>query len=441
MKIEKNRILIFILVLTFVKWTTAQDVGFKKVDSLSVKYYYSAQWDSLLRLAKEAKRNHIDYYYLNYRVGVAYFLKSDYMMAAYFLGNAYSQNKSALFDPYFKSIYFKSLLYTKQNITANSLLVYGDSLDRLVGIKYRGSVYFDALYGKAIPLIPQSQLRLSKKNIFSQTDYQQAISMFSGGATAIISRKMQLWVDYGYADLAMVGAIENERVFDTRNYKVNQKVVNIKSQYQWNRKSSLSPALGLSFVNGNPFGIVDTATDDLGFYPYAKTSFMLGLDYQHRYKNIRWGVSGAVSNFGDKSRQLQVGASFIWFPKGNLDLYSHTQVFMTRDVTPQFRPILYQQLGIKLVKNTWLEGEVIYGDVKNFTLLSNNYSFEIANHIYGMASTKIIYVLNSYFNLFVAGQYWWKYADKLEYDTSGKEYKQTINYNQFNILGGIQWKF
>jgi len=68
--------LIAVCMLTLCPFIKAQDtLTFAKVEAQSYSLYTQKNWDELIRLGKMALSRGIDYYYLRYRMGVAYYMQ------------------------------------------------------------------------------------------------------------------------------------------------------------------------------------------------------------------------------------------------------------------------------------------------------------------------------------------------------------------------------
>jgi len=445
LKEEKTMHRLFVIILLSVLGVSAafaqKDLNSKFVESKTLSYYYASNWDSLITLGEMAESQGIDYYYLNYRIALAYYFRNNFFTASHYFNKAYNQNKTALLDSYFKEKYFRSLIYSKQNTAAHKLLDVVDTLSTLIDLKYKGNLYFTDLYGNANPLINEKKLRGNNNNILSQTNYLETINIFGLAYSGLAGEN--LWIDFGYsyAKLQMIAAVENQEVFQIRSYSVHQNAINIKPTFWLNRTNSIALAGGFSAVSGQPYGVVDSTDMSFGYSNLEEKSFMGGIQYEHIYKNLTWGLSGAISNFEYGERQLQAGVSLNWFPKGNLDLYTNTQAHIFSNAPGSFRPIIYQKLGFKVSRSLWFEATGIYGDVKDFTLLSNNFSYEIPTHTHGIAGGKFIFVINENINLILEAQYLWKFTRQEELNLDKQEYIQVINYQQTNFLGGLQWKF
>lgn len=86
---------IVVILLIFQFHANGQEqISFQKMDSLSFYQYSNAKWDDLIETNRIAKKNNIDYFYLNLRVGIAYYHKKMFYRAEKYLSKANEQNSS-----------------------------------------------------------------------------------------------------------------------------------------------------------------------------------------------------------------------------------------------------------------------------------------------------------------------------------------------------------
>lgn len=82
------------------------------IDNYTYQYYRTQQWDKLIKLGKKSHRKNIDFYYLQVRMGVAYFEKKQYLKALKFLEKAYrTDTKNKVVQEYLYWAYVYSFLY------------------------------------------------------------------------------------------------------------------------------------------------------------------------------------------------------------------------------------------------------------------------------------------------------------------------------------------
>lgn len=86
--------IIFILLLAISGGTFAQNSTYKEVDSTSYALYTQQQWVKLIEFGEMAVKNGIDYYYLNLRLGIAWYNAEDYYKAQKYFEKAHKQNQA-----------------------------------------------------------------------------------------------------------------------------------------------------------------------------------------------------------------------------------------------------------------------------------------------------------------------------------------------------------
>lgn len=416
------------------------DLDFKKVNELSLIYYYASEWDSLINIGEAAKQDGIDYFYLNYRMAVAYFYKENYFISTFYFEKSLKQNKEAIADDFFRLIYYKAILFSKQNNKVLKISQLQDTIFDIYPAPYQGEVDLFYLNGNVTNNIGSKQLRMTSGNKYSETYYQQSIRMFGFGTNYLLNKNVGIDVRYSNSKLGMIAAIEDEEYFYIRNFSVNQNSINIKPSFHIGNSQTVDVFLGASLLKSDVFGPMDSTREEYGFTKLKATNFAGGLAYSYRYKDIVLGVNTVFSTFSEENN-FQLGASFLWYPFGNLNLYSSSEISAMNTIQNKPRLIVYQKIGFKAMNNTWLELSGYYGDVRNLSMISSNYSFEIANHTKGIASAKVIYTLSPKIELFANAQYWWRFTDRKEIDFRDEEVVNIINYQQVNFIGGLKWNF
>ena len=451
---------ILMLLIVFASSGLFAQSSFKEINEKSLEHYNKAEWDSVIYYGKLAKENNIDYYYLTYRLAVAYFYIGDYYSASYYFDKAFEQNIASKSDLAFIDLYYRALLYTKQNCTADRIFTNTEARDSNIRMKHRGNIYLSYINGNAISPIEQSKLRMEEGKAYSQVNYQQTINTIGIGGNYIASGKLEVDYRYAFSRIGMVAAVENQVEFNIRNYNIDQHVFNIKPRLHINLKNTIDFAFGYHSVKGNQYGIWDS-TLIMDSKEISTNSLMLGLSYKYRYKKVQIGVNAVYSNFYENDN-IQFGASFRWFPKGNLNLYSITEISAFKAGNSSIRPIIFQKIGGKIANKLWLEGSAIIGDVQDFTMINYNYSYEIAYKTQAMLNAKFIYIHSDKLNFYLGPQFVFSSVNKVQEDLiaepvnirttkgpgngRGPEQQKNLNnneikYSQFNIVGGIQWKF
>jgi hypothetical protein len=96
------------------------------------------------------------------------------------------------------------------------------------------------------------------------------------------------------------------------------------------------------------------------------------------------------------------------------------------------RTVFSQSVGLKCVKNLWVEGNVTLGNLKNYNSLDALYVYNSYDPAVFRTGVTLFYLLNQHITL----------IGNFTYDQ--KEFGNNLNnnqyYNQLSISGGIKWR-
>ena len=90
-----RRLILTFTIVLFAGYLYGQDtLNYPVIDRYTYRYYTHKQWDKLIKLGNQSLRKNIDFYYLQVRMGIAYFEAKRYLKAIKFLENAYKTDNS-----------------------------------------------------------------------------------------------------------------------------------------------------------------------------------------------------------------------------------------------------------------------------------------------------------------------------------------------------------
>ena len=304
---------------------------FAYYDDLTYELYEKQQWAQLIETGKEAKQSGFDYYYLNMRMGIAYFERKQYFKAIYCFQKAIDYNKNDLIAPEYL---YLSYQLTNQELPAARVLkeypvvqesVHEKPAKFFSGLFLEGTYKFhDLAYVSNLGLFnlglrhrPFSWLSITHS--YNRMSFDQIAFMPSQGGR--VQEKRNLVIQKGYyakADLNLAGFI-------------------------------FSPAINLQQVQ--------TTTTS-----YPEKVFYLGIS---RQINNFYAVLDYSQSEINLFRQKQWAISLTWYPLYNLNLYLKNQVVkhQQQDYT---NTIAFHTLGLRLTRNIWLEVFHQYGNIYNF---------------------------------------------------------------------------
>ncbi|MCK5906010.1 MAG: tetratricopeptide repeat protein, partial [Flavobacteriales bacterium] len=191
---------IFFNSLLFINGLSAQNnLNLTDVDKITYKHYNEQEWDELIQIGNEAIKNGIDFYYLNYRMGIAYYSKKRYRKAI----------------PFFEKV----IESTPEDAIAKEYLYYSYLLGSRLGDASKILYTFDEKYRKSIEFH-------KTKNLFNSLGLEYKY--------------------YSFGDFAVNETVNTEVVQKVRN-SMNYFSVDLLNYSQ----NSSTFSFNASFINGN----------------------------------------------------------------------------------------------------------------------------------------------------------------------------------------------
>ena len=325
---SKFRYIIIFLLSCNIIAKSQETLEFRKLDSLTYLYYQNGEWDNLIRLGTQAINQNIDYKFLRQRLGYAYFIKSDYIESRKNFLKAYS------FDSY-DTFTLTYLYYSYLNSG-----------------KPEYAAYFAGKLNKDI----RNKLPFSNYQLIESIDLEYNYK-FSDAISRSDPRYYHLGINSRFGS----------------GFQLYQMVSNYKQQFsiQYPGYSDI-----LSIKQPEYYALLKYT-----FSPHwtAKTAYhYLNMDYSTIDRNANLGYLGMSANFGQlnldahasilkiekylvKQTGIEAGMEF----SRNLNMYFTTKLALT-DQQSVTRYIYDQKAGFRIFKKAWIEGNVTFGELKNY---------------------------------------------------------------------------
>jgi len=432
------KLILLFLLISGVSLYGQTKLDFKTVDSKTYSYYQNAQWDSLIDIGKQAHRNGIDYYYLNYRIGVAYFYKKNYRKAAVYLQEAINQNQQALQDGYLVELLHLSYVYGQRSDLAMDVSLPDSSNTTDPLTKSQISVLFGQ--GQFLNVL-NSDIQLPTTIEYAELRYQKYMMYIGFDVQHRFSSSFNL--EAGYVNMRFMneGIFQQDSIVENEYYDFYQNNFFFLPEFSLGKYWQIRPALSVSISKGSPYAIIDTINGSkvFGTWDYHQLNAMLGLNVYRHIKNVKIGLNMGISNY-HKRPQIQFGGNATYYPFGNLNLYTYTALSLKME--DGNKDLIFQQMiGFKTTSILWIELGGIFGKLKNYSDYSLAYGYNIPDDLSTKLYAKLILVFGNNINLFFEGQYLIKQTRRHEYYINGDFVDTKINYSQRNITGGLLWKF
>jgi hypothetical protein len=479
------------IILTFVLACNlrAQEAGnFRELDSAMYANTVAGNREEVILTGKTALRDGIDYYYLRYRLGLAYFGLENYRRAAGHFEKALRFNSYSISAN--KYLYY-SYLYGGQCQPARVLsegwndflkqqLPGGDkgfiddvrvesgteisnnysrnSLDRLpYNVLYREQdLYGNSWYahlGAALKLHPAISVHVSYTSVNIRKKYQAAYRWNQPDSVVI-----QSW---GFEKHFPVNSRVSTYTYD---YDVKQDELYLNVKAYLGRGWSLTPAvhyihavtrqvdasLKESIKTDTAAYITDVDSVIWFSYPAIEANFrpaalkldnfVFSLSVLKQLSIFDLGISASWSNLNDKS-QYQLGFSALYYPFGNLNLYGLTKVGYLLD-DGEHQSVFGQMLGTKILSFLWTEASVDFGNLRSSNEYEARLVYNITDNINLKAGFRLIFVLSPSLNLSFRYQYLQKEGNSFEVLTEAFAANRIVYYKYTNqsISGGLKWK-
>ncbi len=443
-------ILILILTILIPLPSRGQNTAsFRTVDSLTWNLYLREDWNNLIRAGNRGLRNHIDFYYLRMRIGIAHYEKKNYASAIRHFQAALKRKPE---DPVALEYLYYSFLYMNRHTDA-ALLTKGfpDSLKKKLTGKNRSHPELE---------FNHSYYHADTKNLISDyhnqdfTDGSQTIPKYMNLTGAAIShhlgRRLLFCHEAGYLNK------HNYRFYqqDSISYAIPDEIIH---QYQYylsgniqvGKGFSISPAFHYLLLNIPSYASVSQGQ---GFGQssgvVASNSYMnnyvASLSLSKYFRHFQADLTSTYSNL-NMFNQLHHSLGITWYPAGNLNFYLRSVGALSSEYSGREklndRWIFSQLAGTGLFNAVWIEMEGTTGEMKNY--VSGNgtiiYNSPVSTKLQLGTSVIIPFIKTG---LTITLRYYY-FKNESRYITSNYDAYNTniINYQEHLITGGLSWKF
>ncbi len=422
---------------------------FKSIDKISYDLYLNSSWKELIITGEEALKQGVDYYYLRMRLGIASYELEDYSNSIEHFRQALVFNSAD--DVAKEYLYFSYKFYGREMEAHRVAQTFSRSLMRKYSYSTRGAIRSFSLnttvgFIKDIDIIDQ----------YSTDDLTEAEGMQS------ITSNFKLFTGGLEHDAGNILRFNHVVGYLTKNYMFysqEEDETNLVSdarhgQFQYYLSGRLLLGNGTYLVPAFHYLNVKIPSEAVmvgrGRSSYTvehnifKHNVATSLGLERYTGKLKSGISAGYSNINEQ-QQLQGAFSLIWFPFGNLNLYSVSDI--TRySVLPRYnnieRWILTQDLGFRAFPGLWMELRGRWGEMENFAssgalIVYNDIAMVKAQ--YGV--TLIAPMFARRFELVVNYNYTLQENRFLPDINVADIPINSIETNYHIITGGIKWKF
>ena len=441
----KKIAILYILLIFSTNLVSQDEYSYLTVDKETYSQYLQSNWKELIKTGKLSLKNELDFYYLQVRMGIAYYELKKYRKAIPYFEKSRKQNReNELVNEYlYYSYLFSGRIFDARKISGT----FTNTLKTKLGIK-------------VVPIISALNIDLRKEenkdhkvetaiDEILQQDIRTDYSYFSFGVEHLIENNRKIFWSYSRININGIrydiGDL-NEQIDDVLEVYQNQFYYSYHNQLKYglnlvlaanlvnivSKGSILVPSGGWSGGWSGSGGTVSADTR------YATNEIVGYFALRKDLSNFQIGLNTSISNL-DKDIQIQPGIDFTYYPFANTNLYLTTNAsykFENMSNTWQDEFIIKQALGFRLL-SIYFEPSLTYGNIINF---SENNAF-IINNDNDIIKDRYEFLVYGYFfksrlNIFAKYQNYTKTNTYLLNSVSNK-----VNYQNHTLTGGIKWNF
>lgn len=441
---QKRIIIAFFLVVLLIPAMGQEKLNFKTVDVKSYELYLAENWKELIDYTSQARKQGIDFYYLQMRTGIAYYNLGKYRAAnKWFLKAWENDHSSELLQEYlyFSLIYsgriFEARKYTDQfSESVKSKLLLKRS--KIMRVAYEtGFVFnsdFEALKGNSL----SGDIELGSD--YGETNLLKDYTFHSVDLNHQVFSNLSVNHNFTYIDVNREATVDWVDRYASP-IKVHQFQYYVNPVWVIGKKLNVSPSLNLIFGNGETYiGGYDNAYEKV--FTMSKFNFseyVASISLWSDFENLSPGLEFNIGEIG-ADRFTQASAWATYYPFSNTSLYLTPKVyFKSGGFAKDFG---WNAFGVSAggqLGKLHLNAQYIFGEMQDFVesggyLISN---FPGQSDQKSMASVyysigKNIHLVFRYINQSVTEDYR-IYSSGLHTNTF------KYNYTKHSITGGISW--
>ncbi|MBE9468205.1 MAG: hypothetical protein IMY72_07785 [Bacteroidetes bacterium] len=434
------KLIFSLLLVTFISTVKSQEIyNYTSVNNKSFLLYQQNNWKELIKYGNNSLKSNVDFYYLQYRMGIAYYELKNYRKSIPFFEKVVSETPNDnialeyLYYAYVFSGRTEDARILSHSFTPNlkqKLKFYNEnSFVNGIGTEYKTNLYEN--YKADLKIIDNLEQTVSN-----------SFNYFSVNLTHLSKNKLKVFHAFSYINATNDIYSQNYSVDEfTENVNMFQYYINC----NWHVAKGSNLSLGLHSVNTN-IKAEDIISSNHGgknvnlLYNLKTNNLVFFGAFSKNISLFDIKLSASLSNL-NSGTQIQPSLSLYYYPFANTKFYFGTQGFYqyaTKDNVNTSKYIIKGNLGFVPFKSLTIEpfifvGNGIYNFIYNDALVINN-SIDKLNNIFG---STFYLSLNKgkmqIFAIFQQSSYTNTYSINGEYND--------IKYINNSITGGIKWYF
>ncbi len=415
-----------------------------KTDSLTLELYHAQDWEALIDAGKAAIKSGFDYYYMQMRVGIAYYELGKYRQSIPYFEEAIRLNP--LEKVPVEYLYFAYLMggqpYHARIIESK---MSREALDRnkIGKPKLVEEVYMEGGPGFAGNQNLKQKHKHAHDTIYNSSYYYKNLYYAHVGVQLRLSPAISLYQGYGYVEVPIV-----EKTSYMHKPVEDFEMPARQHEYYGNLKIALPgnilviPAFHYLWLDyGLRVDRYEAEINNLVFdtlYEHEQ-SYLAALSVRKDISLFAFELSASYGDF-PHSRQQQGGMAVYTYPLGNAKLYTRSELnFVWNDRSERW--IFDQQVGFAVSKKLWMEAEFTLGDLRDYAEKNAFVIYNSPEKINHKLETTLFIEASPHLELSLKYRYMQRENQYLNY-TSFEDF--TFEYSKYpfhTLIGGIKWKF
>jgi tetratricopeptide (TPR) repeat protein len=430
--------------LLFPAMVSGQQV--QNADSLTYALYQQQQWDELIRAGTAAIRQGVDHFYMQMRVGIAWYEKQNYRRAIPFFRQARQLNP---IDEAATEYLYYSYLLAGRTADARVILSQLTTAHRQQ-LALQKTPVVDQLYIEAGPgfgtadnLPNHYQNRQHTDSIYNQSWYYDNLRYYHAGININVLPQLQT-----YQGISLISADATQQVNYQQQPKPDFHHTAIQQEYYGNLQ--YAPLPGWKIV---PAWHLTRTNYDIRQFRYDDSEGLISDTLSlTRHDNLFWlaiskeigifsaELNGALAS-SDGSDAWQAGFFVNVYPFGNLKLYTRTGLIALRDGQEANHLIFHQSVGTRVLPSLWLDVSATIGNLRGYTEQNAFVLFNIPEDARFKTEALLTWAAGKHLELSLRYRLMRRTGSYLTYINNDEFIVLEKDYNFNTFIGGIKWQF
>jgi len=440
-----KRIVIICLFMVFLTVAKAQEkLNYVEADKQSYQLFLDGKWPELIQFSEEARKQGIDFFYLQVRTGIAWYNLGKYRNAAPWFLKAYANDKS--FEWLQEYVYYSLVFSGRQVEAVKYAPFFSDAMKNKIGFQDIGVIRLAFETGYSFNQdFDNLKTRAFSTEVNLGEDYGEGYFLKNYTFQSLdLSHRVAPNFTLNH-NLTYIG-VNREAIVDwggktNSSIRINQFNYYINPVWVIGKKLNISPSLNLIFGSGDVYAgrLISNSSKS---YRISKTNYSNAVFSTSLWSDFGNFSSGLEFNTGkiNDSKFTQLSSWITYYPLSNTKLYITPKVYF-KSGTDGFG---WNAMGISggaTLGKVHLYGQYLFGDMENFV---ESAGYVISNFP-GKSDRKIMGSV--YLPLGKKYQFVFRYInqnviEKYQVYTGGyKSNALEYNYLKHTITAGISWNF